>query len=89
MSDAATRNVRRTVVGRVTSDKMDKTIKVSIVRQVKHPIYEKRLNRTSKFTAHDEKNEAKVGDLVEIMECRRQSKTKAFRLVKVLESKAG
>ena len=89
MSDAATRNRRRTVVGRVTSDKMDKTIKVSIVRQVKHPIYEKRLNRTSTFAAHDEKNEAKVGDLVEIMECRRQSKTKAFRLVKVLESKAG
>ncbi len=80
-----TRNMRRTVVGVVTSDKMDKTIKVTVERQVKHPLYEKRLNRKSVYTAHDEKNEAKLGDTVEIMETRKLSKSKCFRLVSVLK----
>lgn len=78
------RNKRRTVIGTVCSNKMDKTIKVEVNISVKHPIYEKRLNRRSVFTAHDENNEANAGDTVEIMETRKLSKTKCFRLVKVL-----
>ncbi|GHS92210.1 30S ribosomal protein S17 [Planctomycetales bacterium] len=80
------RNVRRSIVGTVTSDKMDKTIKVEVNVSVKHPKYEKRVNRRSVFAAHDEKNEAKSGDLVEIEETRKLSKTKCFRLVKVLKN---
>ena len=80
----ATRNRRRTMVGVVTSDKMDKTIKVMLQRQVKHPVYEKRLNRKTVLTAHDEKNDAKTGDTVEVMETRKLSKSKTWRLVKVL-----
>ncbi|MBN2711447.1 MAG: 30S ribosomal protein S17 [Planctomycetes bacterium] len=85
MSETAARNVRRTVIGVVTSDKCDKTIKVSVDRQVKHPIYEKRMRRTTVYTAHDENNEAKKGDTVEIMETRKFSKTKTWRLTKVLK----
>lgn len=84
MSEQVTRNTRRTVVGTVCSDKMDKTIKVEVNIQVKHPVYEKRINSRSVYTAHDENNEAKQGDMVEIMETRKLSKTKCFRLVKVL-----
>ncbi len=85
MSENATaRNQRRSAVGVVTSDKMDKTIKVTVKRQVKHPVYEKRINRKTVYTAHDEKNEARKGDLVEIAETRKHSKTKCWRLVKVL-----
>ena len=84
MSEQVTRNTRRTVVGTVCSDKMDKTIKVEVNIQVKHPVYEKRVNSRSVYTAHDENNEAKQGDMVEIMETRKLSKTKCFRLVKVL-----
>ncbi len=84
MSEEATRNLRRVVIGQVSSDKMDKTIRVEVNTQVKHPIYEKRINRRTKYIAHDENNEAKVGDLVEIMETRKLSKNKCFRLVKVL-----
>jgi len=79
------RNERRVVTGKVCSDKMDKTIKVEVNTQVKHPVYEKRVNQRTVYTVHDEKNEAKEGDLVEIMETRKLSKTKCFRLVKVLD----
>lgn len=80
------RSMRRSVIGTVCSDKMDKTIKVEVNTSVKHPVYEKRINRHSVFTAHDENNEAKIGDVVEICETRKLSKTKCFRLVKVLKS---
>lgn len=83
----ATRNSRRVVTGEVSSDKMDKTIKVEVNTQVKHPIYEKRMNRRTVYTAHDENNEARIGDTVEIMETRKLSKNKCFRLVKVLRRK--
>lgn len=84
-NQATGRNVRRVVIGVVTSTKMDKTIKVTVSRQVKHPIYEKRINRNTVYTAHDEKNEAQEGDTVEIMETRKLSKTKCFRLVRILK----
>ncbi len=75
----------RTQQGRVTSDKMDKSITVAIERFVKHPIYGKYVKRTTKLHAHDENNECGLGDLVEIKECRPLSKTKSWTLVKVLE----
>ena len=75
----------RTQQGRVTSDKMDKSITVAIERFVKHPIYGKFVKRTTKLHAHDENNECGLGDLVEIQECRPLSKTKSWTLVKVLE----
>ena len=75
----------RTQQGRVTSDKMDKSITVAIERFVKHPIYGKFVKRTTKIHAHDENNECGLGDLVEIKECRPLSKTKSWTLVKVLE----
>lgn len=75
----------RTVTGRVTSDKMDKTITVLIERRVKHPIYGKYVKRSTKLHAHDEQNECKEGDVVTIEECRPLSKSKAWRLVKVVE----
>lgn len=77
--------VVRTVTGRVTSDKMDKTITVLIERRVKHPIYGKYVKRSTKLHAHDEHNECKEGDVVTIEECRPLSKSKAWRLVKVVE----
>jgi len=83
--NAATRNQRRILIGIVTSDKMDKTIKVTIQRQTKHPLYEKRVNRKTVCTVHDEKNEAKAGDTVEIVETRKLSKTKCWRLNKILK----
>jgi len=79
------RNLRKERVGLVTSDKMDKTITVSIERKVKHPIYGKFVKTTKKFKAHDEKNDAKAGDTVKISEVRPLSKTKRWRLVEVLE----
>ena len=79
------RNLRKERVGIVTSDKMDKTITVSIERKVKHPIYGKFVKQTKKFKAHDEKNDAKPGDTVRIMETRPLSKTKRWRLVEVVE----
>ena len=78
------RNQRRGAVGLVTSDKMEKTIKVTIKRQVKHPIYEKRINRKTVYIAHDENNDARKGDVVEIAETRKHSKTKCWRLVKII-----
>lgn len=79
------RKIRKTKTGVVTSDKMDKTITVSVERKVKHPIYGKFVKKTTKFHAHDEKNESKPGDVVKIMETRPLSKTKRWMLVEVLE----
>ena len=79
------RNLRKTRVGLVTSDKMDKTIVVSIVDNVKHPLYGKIVKRTYKLKAHDEENNAKVGDRVRVMETRPLSKDKRWRLVEIIE----
>jgi small subunit ribosomal protein S17 len=79
------RNLRKTKTGVVTSSKMDKTITVAVERKVKHPIYGKFVKKTTKFHAHDEKNERGVGDTVKIMESRPLSKTKRWRLVEVVE----
>ncbi len=79
------RNRRKERVGVVSSNKMQKTIVVSVRRRVKHPIYGKFLIRTTKFHVHDEKNEANVGDIVRIMETRPLSKTKRWRLVEIVE----
>ena len=79
------RNLRKTRIGVVTSNKMDKTITVEVERKVKHPIYGKFVKKTTKFHAHDEKNEASIGDVVRIMETRPMSKTKRWRLVEVVE----
>ena len=79
------RNLRKTRVGIVTSDKMDKTIVVSIVDNVKHPLYGKIVNRTVKLKAHDENNECKIGDRVKVMETRPLSKDKRWRLVEIIE----
>ncbi len=75
----------RTVTGRVVSDKMDKTVTVLVERKVAHPIYGKYVKRSTKLHAHDESNECKMGDTVSIEECRPLSKSKSWRLVKVLE----
>ena len=79
------RKIRKTKTGIVSSDKMEKTITVAVERKVKHPIYGKFVKKTTKFHAHDEKNEAKPGDVVRIMETRPLSKTKRWRLVEILE----
>ena len=79
------RNLRKTRVGLVTSDKMDKTIVVSIVDNVKHPLYGKIVKRTYKLKAHDENNECKIGDRVKVMETRPLSKDKRWRLVEIVE----
>ena len=79
------RNLRKTRVGIVVSDKMDKTITVAIEDNVRHPIYGKIINRTLKVHAHDENNECGIGDKVSIMETRPLSKTKRWRLVSVVE----
>ncbi len=80
-----TRNLRKTRIGLVSSDKMDKTITVTVKYKEKHPIYGKFVNKTKKYHAHDEKNEAQVGDRVLLMETRPLSKTKRWRLVEILE----
>lgn len=79
------RNLRKTKVGRVVSDKMQKTIVVAIEDNVKHPLYKKVIKRTVKFKAHDENNECRIGDKVEIMETRPLSKDKNWRLVRIIE----
>lgn len=79
------RNARKTYRGTVVSDKMDKTITVLVETHKNHPLYGKRMKYSKKFKAHDENNEAKVGDKVIIMETRPLSKTKRFRLVKITE----
>ena len=82
---AEERNLRKTRVGKVVSDKMDKTIVVSIVDNVKHPLYKKIIKRTVKFKAHDENNECRIGDRVEIMETRPLSKDKRWRVINIIE----
>ena len=79
------RNLRKMRIGVVTSNKMDKTITVAVERKVKHPIYGKFVKKTTKFHAHDEKQECTIGDVVKIMETRPLSKTKRWRLVEVVE----
>ena len=79
------RNLRKTRVGVVSSDKMDKTVVVTVKDKIKHPLYKKIVNRTIKFKAHDEKNEGGVGDKVLIMETRPLSKDKRWRVVEIIE----
>ena len=79
------RNLRKTRVGIVTSDKMDKTVVVSVKDRVQHPLYKKIVNRTIKFKAHDENNECGVGDRVLLMETRPLSKDKRWRVAKIIE----
>ena len=79
------RNLRKTRVGKVVSDKMDKTIVVSIEDNVKHPLYKKIVKRTYKLKAHDENNECNIGDRVKVMETRPLSKDKRWRLVEIIE----
>lgn len=79
------RGFRKVRTGRVSSDRMDKTIVVESERKFRHPLYKKVMKKTTCFKAHDEKNEARVGDLVEIMEVRPLSKTKRWRLLKILQ----
>ena len=76
---------KRTLIGRVLSDKMDKTVTVMVERRVKHPMYDKIIVRSTKYHAHSDNNTAKVGDLVEIQECRPISKTKAWAVTKLLQ----
>ena len=80
-----TRNLRKQRVGTVTSNKMQKTITVTVHRRFKHPMYGKFVARTTKFAAHDEKNECNIGDTVRIMETRPLSKNKRWRLVEIVE----
>ncbi len=80
-----TRNLRRTITGLVTSNKMNKTITVTVERKIMHSKYGKFLKKTKKYHAHDEKNDANVGDMVKIMETRPLSKLKRWRLIEVLE----
>ena len=79
------RNLRKTRTGKVTSNKMDKTITVAVQDNVRHPLYKKIVKRTYKLHAHDENNEANIGDTVKVMETRPLSKTKRWRLVEIIE----
>lgn len=79
------RALRKTRIGKVVSDKMDKTVVVAIVDNVKHPLYNKIVKRTVRFKAHDENNECGIGDTVEIMETRPLSKDKYFRVLRIIE----
>ena len=85
MENNTERNLRRTKIGVVTSNKMDKTITVSIVSNKRHPLYGKVYKSTKKFKAHDENNECKIGDTVKVMETRPLSKDKRWRLVEIVE----
>ncbi len=84
-TQAVNRASRKTRVGLVVSDKMEKTVVVSIERRVQHPVYGKMVRRTKRFKAHDEMNEAKTGDTVRIMETRPMSKDKRWRVVEIVE----
>ena len=79
------RNLRKTRVGKVVSDKMDKTVVVAIVDNVKHPLYKKIIKRTVKLKAHDENNDCRIGDRVEVMETRPLSKDKRWRVTNIIE----
>ena len=83
------KKVQRTIVGRVVSDKMDKTVSVAIERKIKHPVYGKYIRRTSKVMAHDAANECKAGDRVAIAESRPVSKNKSWSVVNIVERAAG
>jgi small subunit ribosomal protein S17 len=85
VGEATERTSRKTRVGMVVSDKMQKTVVVSIERRVQHPVYGKMVRRTKKLKAHDEQNEAKTGDTVRIMETRPLSKDKRWRVVEIIE----
>ena len=85
MEENKVRNLRKERVGVVVSDKMDKTIVVAEKRKVKHPIYGKFVNKTTKFHVHDESNDCNIGDTVKIMETRPLSKSKCWRLVEIIE----
>jgi small subunit ribosomal protein S17 len=85
MSENITRKERKQRTGRVVSNRMDKSITVAVDRQIKHPIYGKFITKTTKYMAHDENNEANIGDLVKIMETRPLSKRKRWRLVEIIE----
>jgi len=80
-----TRNTRKVIIGKVLSNKMEKTIVVSVERKVMHPKYGKFIKMTSKFKAHDEKNECSINDVVKVMETRPLSKDKRWRLVEIIE----
>ena len=80
---------KRTITGRVVSDKMDKTVSVAVERLIKHPMYGKYIRRTTKVPAHDANNECKLGDRVTISECRPMSKSKSWAVVNVVERAAG
>ena len=84
-SETTERNARKTRVGLVVSDKMDKTVVVAIERRMAHPVYGKMMTRTKKLKAHDEENSAKAGDTVRIMETRPLSKDKRWRVVEIIE----
>ena len=83
--EAVERNTRKEIIGKVVSNKMDKTITVSVERKVKHPKYGKFVKKTSKFKVHDEKNECNINDVVRVMETRPMSKDKRWRLVEIVE----
>ena len=83
-----TKKVKRTITGRVVSDKMDKTVSVAVERLIKHPVYGKYIRRTTKVLAHDASNECKAGDRVSISECRPVSKNKSWAVVDVIERAA-
>ena len=85
MEEKLVRNLRKEKIGIVVSDKMDKSIVVAVKRKVKHPIYGKFVNKTTKFHAHDEENTCNIGDTVRIMETRPLSKSKCWRLVEIIE----
>jgi small subunit ribosomal protein S17 len=82
---APRKTILQTLTGRVVSDKMDKTVTVLVERRVTHPLYGKVMTRTRKYHAHDENNEYKEGDLVEIEACRKLAKTKAYRVTRLIE----
>jgi small subunit ribosomal protein S17 len=82
---APRKTITQTLSGRVVSDKMNKTVTVLVERRVKHPLYGKFVTRTRKYHAHDENNEYKEGDLVEIVACRKLAKSKAYRVSRLLE----
>ena len=84
-SSAEKRSLRKVRIGKVVSNKMQKSIVVSIERRVPHPIYKKYFRKTTKLMAHDEKNEARIGDIVKIMETRPLSRSKRWRLVEIVE----
>jgi small subunit ribosomal protein S17 len=85
MAESVQRNMRKQRIGVVTSNKMDKSIVISVERKVKHPMYGKFVKKTKKFMAHDENNDCRIGDVVRIMETRPLSKNKCWRLIQIVE----